>query len=78
MDDDLIDRVALAINGAWNRFGDVPFPLYQHEAEELAKAAIDVMRGELPRSGRSTKSPPGRPSAPPRVAIAARINGEKK
>lgn len=38
-----IDRVAWAINTAWNEFGDVPFPLYQHEAEALAKAAIEAM-----------------------------------
>lgn len=38
-----IDRVAWAINAAWNEFGDVPFPLYQHEAEALAKAAIEAM-----------------------------------
>lgn len=38
-----IDRVAWAINEAWNKFGDVPFPLYQSEAEELAKAAIAAL-----------------------------------
>lgn len=34
------DAVAWAINTAWNAQGDVPFPLYQHEAEALADAAI--------------------------------------
>lgn len=43
MSDEQIDRVAWAINEAWNKCGDVPFPLYQHEAEELAKAAIKAM-----------------------------------
>lgn len=41
--EETIDRVALAINAAWNKFGDVPFPLYQREAEELAKAAITAL-----------------------------------
>ena len=39
-----VDRVAWAINAAWNKCGEVPFPLYQHEAEELARAAIEAMR----------------------------------
>lgn len=38
-----VDKVAWAINAAWNKFGDVPFPLYQHEAEELARAAIGAL-----------------------------------
>jgi hypothetical protein len=42
----LVDRVALAINEAWSIQGDVPFPLYQHEAEELAKAAIKAVHGQ--------------------------------
>lgn len=42
-EDELIERVALAINKKWNEIGEVPFPLYQHEAEELAKAAIAAM-----------------------------------
>lgn len=42
--EETVAKVALAINAAWNEFGDVPFPLYQHEAEALAKAAIAVMR----------------------------------
>lgn len=36
--------VASAIKKAWSRFGDVPFPLYDHEADALAKAAIKAMR----------------------------------
>lgn len=39
-----VDRVALAINAAWNKIGDVPFPLYQREAEALAAAAIEAFR----------------------------------
>lgn len=42
-DIELVDRVALAINAAWNRAGDVPFPLYQQEAEALAAAAIEAV-----------------------------------
>lgn len=44
--EELVDRVAAAINKAWNKIGEVPFPLYQHEAEDLAKAAIAATRGE--------------------------------
>lgn len=35
-------RVAFAINAAWNKIGDVPFPLYQQEADALAAAAIEA------------------------------------
>ncbi|RYD68382.1 MAG: hypothetical protein EOP58_00755 [Sphingomonadales bacterium] len=45
--DDATDRVAWAINTAWNELGDVPFPLYQREAEVLAKAAITAVRTAL-------------------------------
>jgi hypothetical protein len=39
-----IHRIAIAIKDAWDECGDVPFPLYDHEAEDLAKAAIAAMR----------------------------------
>lgn len=41
--DAAVDRVASAINRAWNEFGEVPFPLYQEEAEALAIAAISAI-----------------------------------
>lgn len=41
--DEKVDRVAWAINAAWTSFGEVPFPLYQHEAEKLAVAAIEAL-----------------------------------
>lgn len=41
-DDAHLREVGAAIMKAWERFGDVPFPLYESEALELAKAAISA------------------------------------
>jgi hypothetical protein len=38
-----VERVAKAIARAWGNIGDVPFPLYEREAEVLAKAAIAAL-----------------------------------
>lgn len=35
--------VAQAIKAAWEKLGEVPFPLYSTEADELAAAAIGAM-----------------------------------
>lgn len=35
--------VKLAIINEWEKIGEVPFPLYDHEAEQLAAAAIAAM-----------------------------------
>lgn len=39
-----LDEVAKAIKEAWGKFGEVPFPLYDHEARQLAQAAWDRIR----------------------------------
>ena len=49
--EDVRDEVAFAINGAWNAQGDVPFPLYQHEAEALADAAMSRLRAIASQEG---------------------------
>lgn len=41
---DAVDRVAVAILVAWEKFGEVPFPLYESEARKLAEVAIAAMR----------------------------------
>jgi hypothetical protein len=45
------DRIAYAIYGAWPRQGEVPFPLYQREAEALADAAISVLCAQAIEAG---------------------------
>ncbi len=42
----VLDDVARAIMRAWDKFGEVPFPLYRREAEKLAEAAIAAIRPE--------------------------------
>lgn len=39
-----LQRVAKAIDDAWKNFGESPFPLYDREAEQLARAAMVAMR----------------------------------
>jgi|GEM_PF-4232918 len=46
------DDIVFAVNGAWNEQGDVPFPLYQREAEALADAAIDAAIAAIAEQGR--------------------------
>lgn len=41
-----LTRVAKAIRKAWEENSDVPFPLYDTEAEALAKAAIFAFHGK--------------------------------
>lgn len=36
--------VKLAIISEWEKIGEVPFPLYDREAEQLAAAAIAAMQ----------------------------------
>ena len=38
----LMKAVADAIQAEWAKRGEVPFPLYDHEAEALAKAAVET------------------------------------
>jgi hypothetical protein len=55
MDTDMRDAVAWAINGKWNECREVPFPLYQQEAEALAEAAIaavEAYRVKAPPEGK--------------------------
>jgi hypothetical protein len=40
IEDPALARVTDAIKAAWQSFGEVPFPLYDREAEALARAAI--------------------------------------
>ncbi len=43
----MVSRVASALMNTWSELGQVPFPLYDHEADGLAKAAIKaVMRAQ--------------------------------
>ena len=39
-----IENVAKAIRAAWDKHGDVPFPLYENEARAMAEAAINAIR----------------------------------
>lgn len=48
---DVLKLVAAAIKEAWDKFSDVPFPLYDSEAEALAAAAIECL-AELERARR--------------------------
>ncbi len=41
---EMIERVKAATLAAWGSFGEVPFLLYDREAEAIARAAIDAMR----------------------------------
>lgn len=38
----LVERVTNAVKAAWSVHGDVPFPLYDTEAREIASAAIQA------------------------------------
>lgn len=40
----MVARMAQAIRSAWEAHGEVPFPLYDREAEELARAALLEIR----------------------------------
>lgn len=41
--DRLLARVKSAVRKAWEECGEVPFPLYDREAEAIARAAIEAM-----------------------------------
>lgn len=43
---ELVERVAKAARAAWEAHGDVPFPLYDFEAEAIARAALAAAGGE--------------------------------
>jgi hypothetical protein len=44
IDPKILERVKDAVMAVWEAQGDVPFPLYEREAEAIAIAAIEAMR----------------------------------
>jgi hypothetical protein len=43
----MTDNLAAVITRAWERNGDVPFPLYQHEAEAMAREVESNLFSEV-------------------------------
>lgn len=58
--DEDVEAVAKAIATAWAEFGEVPFPLYDKEARELAGAAIRALNTHPDHSGDQGEAPASR------------------
>lgn len=58
----MVVRVREAIMKSWAEQGDVPFPLYQSEAEAIARAVIEAMREPTEAMIRASREWDGRMS----------------